>query len=207
VPEDKQNSEASPTQASAEASSASALRDKRILPEGVVPKQAQAYVVVGLAMVILLAVMFSRQHAKMLPAAPPNSVPFSNDVNARKIAELEQNLSEEQRQSQDSYRRGKQQTPDLKPVARRLLPQRWHRGIRRNTIRSSMPSAPWPLNPALPRILSPLGPSLHAHQVLPPIPSLHLSLLGQPTYLQHFLGLLLRSSAPVLPPSRSVLRK
>ena len=100
MPEDKQNSEASPTQASAEASSTSVLRDKRILPEGVVPKQAQAYVVAGLAMVILLAVMFSRQHTKTLPAAPPNSMPFSNDANARKIAELEQNLSEEQRQSQ-----------------------------------------------------------------------------------------------------------
>ena len=100
MPEDKQNSEASPTQDSAEPSSASALRDKRILPEGVVPKQAQAYVVAGLAIVILLAVMFSRQHTKTLPAAPPNSVPFSNDANARKIAELEQNLSEEQRQSQ-----------------------------------------------------------------------------------------------------------
>lgn len=104
MPEDKQNSEASPTQASAQASSASALRDKRILPEGVVPKQAQAYVVAGLAIVILLAVMFSRQHAKLLPAAPPNSVPFSIDVNARKIAELEQNLSEEQRQSQRQLR-------------------------------------------------------------------------------------------------------
>ena len=36
-----------------------AVKDKRILPEGVVPKQAQAYVVVGLALLILLAVMFS----------------------------------------------------------------------------------------------------------------------------------------------------
>ena len=44
-----------------------AVRDKRILPEGVVPKQAQAYVVAGLAVLILLAVMFSKNHAKPAP--------------------------------------------------------------------------------------------------------------------------------------------
>ena len=43
------------------------LRDKRVRPEGVVPKQAQGYVVAGLAVLILLAVMFSKNHAK--PAA------------------------------------------------------------------------------------------------------------------------------------------
>ncbi len=37
----------------------SGLRDKRIRPEGVVPKQAQGYVVAGLAVLILMAVMFS----------------------------------------------------------------------------------------------------------------------------------------------------
>jgi hypothetical protein len=44
-----------------------ALRDKRITPEGVVPKQAQGYVIAGLAVLILMAVMFSKNHAK--PAA------------------------------------------------------------------------------------------------------------------------------------------
>jgi len=39
------------------------VKDKRILPEGVIPKQAQAYVVAGLALLILLAVMFSKNHA------------------------------------------------------------------------------------------------------------------------------------------------
>ena len=43
---------------------ASGLRDKRIRPEGVVPKQAQGYVVAGLAVLILMAVMFSKNHAK-----------------------------------------------------------------------------------------------------------------------------------------------
>jgi len=77
------------------------LRDKRVLPEGVVPKQAQAYVIAGLAVLILMAVMFSKNHAK--PAAkevvlPPAAV--SNDMNQRKIQELEQDLSADQRQSE-----------------------------------------------------------------------------------------------------------
>jgi type IV secretion system protein VirB10 len=99
VPEEKQSFELSETQLASQAASA-ALRDKRIVPEGVVPKQAQGYVVAGLAVLILLAVMFSKNHAKTVPGAPPNPAPFSNDANARRIAELEQNLSAEQRQSQ-----------------------------------------------------------------------------------------------------------
>ncbi|MBT9331979.1 TrbI/VirB10 family protein [Paracidobacterium acidisoli] len=80
---------------------ASGLRDKRIRPEGVVPKQAQGYVVAGLAVLILMAVMFSKQHAR--PAAKdaaPASVAVSTDMNQRKIQELEQDLSADQRQSQ-----------------------------------------------------------------------------------------------------------
>ena len=76
-----------------------------MLPEGVVPKQAQGYVVAGLAVLILLAVMFSKNHAKTAtaPAATqPSPATFSNDVNDRRIAELEQNLNEEQRQSQQA---------------------------------------------------------------------------------------------------------
>ncbi len=84
-----------------------ALRDKRVLPEGVVPKQAQGYVLAGLAVLILLAVMFSKNHAKTTPAALPNGTPFSSDANARKIAELEQNLSAEQRQSQQEAQQQK----------------------------------------------------------------------------------------------------
>jgi type IV secretion system protein TrbI len=80
---------------------ASGLRDRRIRPEGVVPKQAQGYVVAGLAVLILMAVMFSKNHAK--PAAKdaaPASVAVSTDMNQRKIQELEQGLSADQRQSQ-----------------------------------------------------------------------------------------------------------
>lgn len=108
MPEEKPEIE---TQSVTEAHSPSAqlpnarVHDKRVLPEGVVPKQAQGYVVAGLAVLILLAVMFSKNHAKTAtaPAATqPSPATFSNDVNARRIAELEQNLDEEQRQSQQA---------------------------------------------------------------------------------------------------------
>ncbi|HZU42157.1 MAG TPA: TrbI/VirB10 family protein [Terriglobales bacterium] len=77
------------------------LRDKRVLPEGVVPKQAQAYVVAGLALLILMAVLFSKNHARAVPkeaAGPPATV--SNDANQKRIQELEQDLSADQRQSE-----------------------------------------------------------------------------------------------------------
>ncbi|MBT9332012.1 TrbI/VirB10 family protein [Paracidobacterium acidisoli] len=77
------------------------VKDKRIRPEGVVPKQAQGYVMAGLAVLILMAVMFSKNHAK--PAskeAPASPLSASTDMNQRKIQELEQDLSADQRQSQ-----------------------------------------------------------------------------------------------------------
>jgi type IV secretion system protein VirB10 len=80
---------------------APAVRDKRILPEGVVPKQAQGYVVAGLAVLILLAVMFSKNHPKPTPKEATSSPTVaSTDANQRKIQELEQDLSADQRQSQ-----------------------------------------------------------------------------------------------------------
>ena len=85
------------------AENAPGLRDKRVRPEGVVPKQAQGYVVAGLAVLILMAVMFSKNHAKPAPketASGPLAV--STDVNQRKIQELEQDLSADQRQSQQA---------------------------------------------------------------------------------------------------------
>lgn len=100
MPEEKQIPEVSEVQAAPTSPTPPALRDKRAVPEGVVPKQAQGYVVAGLAVLILLAVMFSKNHAKTTPVALPSVTLFSSDANARKIAELEQNLSAEQRQSQ-----------------------------------------------------------------------------------------------------------
>lgn len=80
---------------------AGAVRDRRVRPEGVVPKQAQGYVVAGLAVLILMAVMFSKNHAR--PAAKdaaPAPVAPSTDMNQRRIQELEQDLSADQRQSE-----------------------------------------------------------------------------------------------------------
>jgi type IV secretory pathway VirB10-like protein len=90
-----------PQTAPASSENAPGLRDKRVRPEGVVPKQAQGYVVAGLAVLILLAVMFSNNHAK--PGAKPSAagpLAVSTDMNQRKIQELEQDLSADQRQSQ-----------------------------------------------------------------------------------------------------------
>ena len=85
----------------------SAVRDKRKLPEGVVPRQAQGYVIAGLAVLILLAVMFSKNHAKPVQKETPQpALSVSTDMNQRKIQELEQDLSADQRQGQ---RQGQQQ--------------------------------------------------------------------------------------------------
>ncbi|MDT8068978.1 MAG: TrbI/VirB10 family protein [Terriglobia bacterium] len=77
------------------------LRDRRPKPEGVVPKQSQAYVIAGLAVLILLAVMFSNNRAK--PAAKPSAAApavFSSDANQRNIDDLKRDLTEEQRKSE-----------------------------------------------------------------------------------------------------------
>src|SRR6266545_1426297 len=82
-------------------SEAPELRDRRPKPEGVVPKQSQAYVIAGLAVLILLAVMFSNNRAK--PAAKPSaSAPavFSSDANQRNIEDLKRDLTEDQRKSE-----------------------------------------------------------------------------------------------------------
>ncbi|MGA9673631.1 MAG: hypothetical protein WBQ94_30850, partial [Terracidiphilus sp.] len=98
--EEKQTNAASPSEPQLSAP-APAVHDKRLLPEGVVPKQAQAYVVAGLAVLILLAVMFSKNHAKPVPKETASSpMGVSTDANQRKIQELEQDLSADQRQSQ-----------------------------------------------------------------------------------------------------------
>jgi hypothetical protein len=64
-----------------------AVRDKRILPEGVVPKQAQAYIVAGLALLILMAVLFSKNHARPVPKeSAPAPASVSNDMNQQRIS-------------------------------------------------------------------------------------------------------------------------
>ena len=89
-----------------------ALRDKRTTPEGVVPKQAQGYVIAGLAVLILMAVMFSKNHAKpAAKTADSGPAAVSTDMNQRKIQELEQDLSADQRQSQQQAQRANTMAP------------------------------------------------------------------------------------------------
>jgi type IV secretory pathway VirB10-like protein len=77
------------------------VRDKRVLPEGVVPKQAQGYVVAGLAVLILMAVLFSKNHARPVPKETTTTpTAAASDVNQQRIRDLEQDLSADQRQSQ-----------------------------------------------------------------------------------------------------------
>jgi type IV secretion system protein VirB10 len=77
------------------------VKDKRILPEGVVPKQAQAYVIAGLALLILLAVLFSKNHARTVPReTTPATSAIANNANQQQIRELEQNLNADQRRSE-----------------------------------------------------------------------------------------------------------
>ena len=99
--DEKQTSSIEPQIAPPSSENATALRDKRVRPEGVVPKQAQGYVVAGLAVLILMAVMFSKNHAKPAVKETASSpLAVSTDMNQRKIQELEQDLSADQRQSQ-----------------------------------------------------------------------------------------------------------
>jgi type IV secretory pathway VirB10-like protein len=103
MPEEKQIPEVHATTPSP----APALRDKRIVPEGVVPKQALGYVIAGLAVVILMAVLFSNNHARPVEkTAASGPLAVSTDMNQRKIQELEQDLSADQRQSQQAQRAG-----------------------------------------------------------------------------------------------------
>jgi type IV secretory pathway VirB10-like protein len=103
--DEKQIPALEPQAASPSPDNTSGVRDKRAKPEGVVPKQAQGYVMAGLAVLILMAVMFSKNHAKPAPKDTASSpLAVSTDANQRKIQELEQDLSADQRQSQQQAR-------------------------------------------------------------------------------------------------------
>src|SRR5580693_8205682 len=111
--DEKQISPTEPQAISPEEQSPSArLRDKRIVPEGVVPKQAQGYVIAGLAVLILMAVMFSKNHAKpAAKTADSGPLAVATDTNQQKIQELEQDLSADQRQGQQQARRANTMAP------------------------------------------------------------------------------------------------
>ncbi len=68
-------------------------------PEGVVPKQSQAYVIAGLAVLILLAALFSKSHPPASKSAPSLSVSPAAEVNERKIEDLNEELNRAQHAS------------------------------------------------------------------------------------------------------------
>jgi len=80
------------------------LRDRRNRPEGVVPKQSQAYVIAGLAILILLAVMFSKQHPKPAAKTAASASTPPAELNERKIADLKEELNSAQRESEQAAR-------------------------------------------------------------------------------------------------------
>ena len=74
-----------------------AVSDHRVQPEGVVPKQAQTYVIAGLALVILPAVLFSKNHAQ--PAAkrsPQENAALAPEANRQRIEALTEDLNQKQ---------------------------------------------------------------------------------------------------------------
>jgi type IV secretion system protein VirB10 len=113
MPEQSHNPETPPSQLqSSGESSTTSLRDRRIKPEGVVPKEAQGYLIAGLSVLILLAVLFSKNHNNSGTKAAWNaSEAMSNDANQRKIQELEEKLTEDQRQSQGKAQGERTPTP------------------------------------------------------------------------------------------------
>ena len=73
------------------------LRDHRLNPQGVVPKQSQAYVIAGLAVLILFAVMFSNKRARTSAPSAASQIPYATEANQHEIEQLKQDLTEQQR--------------------------------------------------------------------------------------------------------------
>jgi type IV secretion system protein VirB10 len=76
------------------------LADKTVRPEGTLPKQAQAYVIAGVTVVILLAVLFSNHSTEAASKTPSASPATAFPSNQRLISEFGESLSEQQRQRQ-----------------------------------------------------------------------------------------------------------
>jgi type IV secretory pathway VirB10-like protein len=85
-----------------ESTKPSRLLDRRPTPEGVVSKQSQAYVMAGLAVLILFAVLFSKSRQRtVMPAAQSSSTYAApSEINERKIQDLKEELNKAQRSSE-----------------------------------------------------------------------------------------------------------
>ena len=97
MPEEEETPEIPPSVPSP--STVSAVHDQRTQPPGVVAKQSQSYLIAGLSVVILLTVLFSKNHAKPVakPLAPASPAPTS-EANQRNIERFQEDLTAEQRQ-------------------------------------------------------------------------------------------------------------
>ncbi len=74
-----------------------AISDRRVQPEGVVPKQAQTYVIAGLALVILLAVLFSKNHPQpVVKPSPQENAALAPEANRQRIEALTEDLNQKQ---------------------------------------------------------------------------------------------------------------
>jgi type IV secretion system protein VirB10 len=77
------------------------LRDRTVRPEGTLPKQAQTYVIAGVSVVILLAVMFSKNHAQSAAKSQRKEpTVVITDGNDKKISDFGQEMTGEQRAAQ-----------------------------------------------------------------------------------------------------------
>src|SRR5207244_520923 len=73
------------------------LRDHRLNPQGVVPKQSQAYVIACLAVLILFSVIFSNKRTRTTAPSAASQIPYATEANQHEIAELKRDLTEQQR--------------------------------------------------------------------------------------------------------------
>src|SRR5258707_1216349 len=77
------------------------LRDKMVRPEGAIPKQAQTYVIAGVALVIVAAVMFSNNHAQPATKTPRKEpTMLITEGNDKKISDFGQEMSDQQKAAQ-----------------------------------------------------------------------------------------------------------
>ena len=95
MPQENQMSASGTAQAQPEAGAE--LHDHRLNPQGAVPKKSQGYVIAGLAVVILFAVMFSNKHAHTGSHPPTAQTPYATGANQPEIEELKRDLTADQR--------------------------------------------------------------------------------------------------------------
>jgi type IV secretion system protein VirB10 len=76
---------------------ASELRERSTKPEGTLPRQAQTYVIAGITIVILLAVLFSNRATRAASKPPQARASVGFRTNERLIGEFGQALTEQQR--------------------------------------------------------------------------------------------------------------